>query len=97
MFVGFTFVATAFLMIQSLIVWKILKRRYGDLLEYNALEDYDEDDEMINGERHEASNNHQLKPYKSNNGNAVINMNNHEDDESGSEIEFERQTFTSKI
>ncbi len=82
-----------FLFIQSAIVWSILKRRHRDLNRYSALNDDDEDDQII-----ENGNNHQLKSMKTTNGNGIINMDNHEEDDSDSQIEFEQsRQYSSKI
>jgi len=81
-----------FLSIQSAIVWSILKRRYQDINHYSVLNDDDD------GEDNEKSNNHRLKSLTTNNGNATINMNDHEDEESDSQVEFEQsQQYSSKI
>jgi hypothetical protein len=83
-----------FLFIQSAIVWSILKRRHRDLNRYSALNDDDDEDDQ----RIENGNNHQLKSMKTTNGNGIINMDNHEEDDSDSQIEFEQsRQYSSKI
>jgi hypothetical protein len=91
--------ACIFLFVQSTIVWSVLKRRYRDLDRYSVLNDDDDDDDVIdNHEGFENSNNHQLKPFKTSNGNATINIDRNEDGDSDSQIEFEqRQHYSSKI
>ena len=80
-----------FLLVQSAVVWSILKRRYRDFDRYSVLNDGGNDDD---GEEIIHSNNHKLQPLKANNGNATI----HIDDDSDSQIEFEQQQqYSSKI
>ncbi|CAF0729437.1 unnamed protein product [Rotaria sordida] len=88
-----------FLFIQSALVWSILRRRYRNLARYSALNGDDGDnDETDTEEKIENSNTHQLKSFKTNNGNAIINIDNHADDNSDSQIEFEQQQkYTSTI
>lgn len=58
------------------------------------MNDDDDDDEQRNG----ISDNHQLKSIKTTNGNGINNLNNHENDDSDSQIEFEQtQLHSSKI
>ncbi|CAF2479101.1 unnamed protein product [Rotaria sp. Silwood2] len=98
MFIWFGILACVFLFIQSALVWSILKRRYRELARYSALNENDNDDEIDHEETLENSNNHQLKPFKTDNGNTIINIDNHEEDDSDSQIEFEQQRkHTSKI
>ncbi|CAF3002187.1 unnamed protein product [Rotaria socialis] len=99
MFIWLGILSIVFLLLQSLFVWKLLKRRYGSLSEYSMINNNDDDDEIVHEEGRENSNNHQLKPYKTNNGNTSIHVNNDDDGggDSDSQIEFEQQKFTSKI
>ncbi len=89
LFIWLALFACIFLFIQSALIWSILKRRYRDLNYYSVLrnDDKDEDDNE--------SNNHQLKSLKTNNGNTTVHL---DDDESDSQIEFERSPqYSSKI
>jgi hypothetical protein len=90
LFIWLSLLIGIFLLLQSSIVWFILKRRYRDLDRYSVLNDDDDDDEGI----HNNSNNHQLKSLEASNGKATINI----DEDSDSQIEFEqRQQYSSKI
>ncbi|CAF0923186.1 unnamed protein product [Adineta steineri] len=103
LFIWLGLLASIFVLIQSAIVWSILKRRYRDFDRYSVLndddDDEDEDDVLDNNGGIIKSNNHRLKPFKTtSNGNATINLNQHENDDSDSQIEFEqRQKYSSKI
>jgi len=88
MFVWLAIFVCIFLVIQSAIVWSILKRRHRDFNHYSVLND-DDEDEQRNG----ISNNHQLKSIKTTNENGI-----HENDDSDSQIEFEQTgPYSSKI
>ena len=94
-FIWLGLLACTFLFLQSAFVWSVLKRRYGDLNQYNVLNNDEEEDEEDNHEQNGKSNSHQLKPLKSNNGNAIVHV---DDDESDSQIEFEQSPrYSSKI
>jgi hypothetical protein len=71
-----------------------LKRRYGDLNQYGVF-NADEEDEEDNHEQNGKSNNDQLKSLKTNNGNALVHV---DEEESDSQIEFEQSSrYSSKI
>ncbi len=94
LFIWLGLFACIFLFIQSALIWSILKRRYGDLNRYNALNNEDDDQEDDN-ERIEKSNNHQLKSLITDNGNTTVHL---DDNESDDQIEFEQSPqYSSKI
>jgi len=96
LFIWLGLFACMFLCIQTAIVWSILKRRHRDLNRYSVLNDDDDDDE--DDQRIENGNNHRLKSFKTTNGTGIINMNNHEENDSDSQIEFEQpRQYSSKI
>jgi hypothetical protein len=93
-FIWLAILVCIFLVIQSAIVWSILKRRHRDLNHYSVLND----DEDENESRMHNSDKYQLKSLKTTNGNGIINIDNHQDDDSDSQIEFEQsQQYSSKI
>lgn len=88
-FIWLTILCFMFLVIQTAIVWSILKRRHRDSNHYSVLNDEDDDEQRNGG----VSNNHQLKSIKTTNGNGI-----HENDDSDSQIEFEQtRPYSSKI
>ncbi len=93
-FIWLGLLACIFLFLQSVLVWSILKRRYGDLNQYGVF-NADEEDEEDNHEQNGKSNNDQLKSLKTNNGNALVHV---DEEESDSQIEFEQSSrYSSKI
>ncbi|UJR36005.1 hypothetical protein I4U23_028744 [Adineta vaga] len=111
LFIWLGLLVCIFLFLQSAFVWSVLKRRYQGFNHYSVLNEEeeedgggdDDDDDVLDKETGTVikSNNHKLKLLKPKNGNAIINIDNHENDDSDSQIEFEQQQqqqqYSSKI
>jgi hypothetical protein len=96
LFIWLGFSVCIFLFLQSVLVWLILKRYYGNLIHYSVLKDVDEDEEDVH-EGNGKFNNNRSKSLKTNNGNTIVHFDD-DDDESDSQVEFEQSPrYSSKI
>ncbi|CAF1138165.1 unnamed protein product [Adineta ricciae] len=95
-FIWLGLLSCIFLFLQSAFVWAVLRRKRHEFNRYSVLneenDDNDEDDVLSeDGDVVVKSNNHKLKPLKGRNGNSIIDLNDHENTDSDSQIEFEQR------
>ena len=96
MFIWLGLLSCIFLFLQSAFVWAVLRRKHREFNRYSVLNEEDDDDDEDDtldgdGDVIVKSNNHKLKPLKGRNGNAIIDLNDHENTDSDSQIEFEQR------